>query len=264
MFTRSLACSVSAVALVLVLCTLVEAGPPPTVTITGKVFENNAVAATGTRVTFRTVGVQTILSNTDQWTITPSTFTASVNSSGDMTSITVPRKLVMEIQVGKSQPRTIYTPDSSTADLSSLLATYNPEIPLGQVITSGGAAETWFSFVTETQIAAGSTVYVAATGTTSTSYAEVVTPAGSASWSDLSCVLGGTTTMTATASLLAGACGSEPASSLSVSNVGSGSVAVGTGGPSVTTAAQCVSLKVVTSGTGNSSFVNCAVKRTAL
>lgn len=252
-------------ALLFALAVTAAEASPPTVRITGQVFDAQGLAAAGTRVTFKTVGIQT-LSDTDKTVISPTTFTSLVQGSGTMTPIDIPKGLVVEVQVGRAQPRTIYTGTVDTT-LGALLATYNPEIPIGQgsgggtTIVSGG--ETWTSFATETKIAPGITVYVSPGGMVTDQFSDAVFPAGAASWSNLSCVLGGSSTMGVTATLLAGACNTETASTQSVSSVSSTSVTSTGGGAANTTASQCVALKIVTTGTGNASYINCAVKRTA-
>jgi hypothetical protein len=161
------------------------------VTISGQVYEaNGSPASAGTRVTFKTIGVQTL---PDSTVIPPTTFTTGVGANGVMTPVVIPRQMVVEVQVGRSQPRTVYTGTNSDATLGALLATYNPEIPVGNggttTIISGGDA--WISFATETQIATGQTVYVSPGGATTATLAEAVFPAGAASWSSLSCVTAG-------------------------------------------------------------------------
>ena len=231
---------------------------PPTVTITGVVYEANNVASAGTRVTFRTVGVQTL---PDATVVPPTTFTATVSSGGSITQ-TIPASMVIEVQVGRSQPRTIYTGTTNTT-LGALLAAYNPEIPIGNgtggtTIVSGG--ESWTTFGTETQVSAGATLYVAPGGAVSSSSTDAVFPAGAASWSALSCVAT-TAGFTATAALWAGPCTSPVVSTQAVAV--SSSVTPSSGAAVSTTASQCVFLKIDNiTGTGTS-FVNCAIKRTA-
>lgn len=263
------ACLPSAVGLLL-WASVALAVPPPKVTITGKVFDPNGSAASNTTITFRTVGVQTVSSTTNNvtttWTITPSTFTAKVNSSGDMDSIEIPRKMVLEVQVGKSQPRTIYTPDQSTADISTLLAQYNPEIPVGQLPggggSSSGSSDTWMTFSTQTPVGTSSTVYVNASGNVSTTSSKVRTPAGAAIWSGFRCTLGNAAGGgTVNAVLQTGAC-SSPTAGISLSGLTNTSITTSSS-TATTTGTDCISVQVQTASTGSPVIVNCAVMRTA-
>lgn len=261
---RLLALVRKALTLVLLLVTAAGATAPPKVVISGQVYDANGLAASGTRVTFKTIGVQA-LPDADKTVIPPTTFTTTVGSNGQMTPVEIPKQMVVEVQVGRSQPRTVYTGTESTTTLGYLLQTYNPEIPIGVTIPSGGGggSETVLSFATETRLSAGQTVYVSPGGAVSETFAEAVFPAGSGTWSELSCVMAGTTAMTATATLLAGSCGTETPTTQTVSSVNSTSVLVSTGAAVSTTASQCVSLKLVTTGTGVAAFVNCSAKRAA-
>lgn len=247
-----------------------SAAPPPKVTISGKVFDSSGAAASNTKVTFRTVGVQTVSSTsggvTTTWTITPSVFTANVDSAGDMTSIQIPRKMVLEVQVGKSQPRTIYTPDQSTADISVLLAQYNPEIPVGQVPggggSSSGSSDTWMTFSTQTPVGTSSTVYMNASGNVSTTASKVRTPAGAAIWSGFRCTLGNAANGgTVNAALQTGAC-STPTDAIALSALTNTSISTASA-TATSTDTDCISVKVQTTSTGSPVIVNCAVMRTA-
>lgn len=243
-----------------------QAAPPPKVTVTGKVFDPSGAAATSTVITFRTIGVQTVSSTasnvTTTWTITPSTFTSKVDSNGDMAAVQIPRKMVLEVQVGKSQPRTIYSPDDASADISTLLAQYNPEVPVGQVIPSGGSGDTWIAFSTQTPVGQTSTVYMNSSGNVSATPTKVRVPAGAALWSGFRCTLGNAANGgTVNAVLQTGAC-STPTDAISLSGVTN--LSIGTATATATSAAtDCLSVKVQTFSTGNPVIVNCAVLRTA-
>lgn len=244
-------------ALSLLLAATTAFAAPPTVTISGVVYDANNVASKGTRVTFKTVGIQTL---PDKTVVPPTTFTREVDAAGTI-SATIPAQMVVEVQVGRSQPRTIYTGTVDTT-LGQLLATYNPEIPVGNgtggtTVISGG--DSWMSFATETKISTGQTIYVSPGGAVSDTASDALFPAGNASWSSLSCVSTGG--ITGTATLYSGSCTGMVASSQTVS-IGS-SVNVSTGTAATTTSTQCVYLKIEnTTGTGTA-YINCAIKRTA-
>lgn len=145
---------------------------PPLCTITGNVYTaDGGLAASGTKVTFQSVGSQVVAG---PYVIAPTTKVVTVNPDSTLPAVALPQNLIVNITVGRDQPKQATVPASSSDTLANVLAnTVNPTVPSSAYLPLGGGTMTGLPVLAPVgvQFQAGD-VYTACAGGTFLIYAD--------------------------------------------------------------------------------------------